>query len=156
MTEFEDKQNCVYINYENIFEYGEDDMSYLFVDKAEVLPGIEAHGIKLASTQDWYFKIHFPGNPMMPGVFIMESIMTTGSLILYTMPEKKGEMILFNGCKDVRIYRSVRPGDILDTYVKLESYKRGIASFSGEASVEGRLVCKMHFTMTVPSELPQI
>lgn len=154
--EISDRQESICINYENILDHAGVDMLYLFVDKAEVVPGREARGVKLASTQDWYFKLHFPGDPMMPGLFIMESIMITGSFILSALPDRKGKRILFNGCKDARIYRSVRPGDILESHVVLDSCKRGVAFFHGEAYVGKELVCRMGFTLTIPAEVPRM
>ena len=143
----------VFLNYENIFEYTRNVMEYLMVDKVEVIPGESAEGEKLASTQDWYFKIHFPGNPVMPGVFIMEAIMQTGGFIINTMEGKKELPLLFDNCKSVKISRSVRPGDILKTHVKLLSYRRGIAKFEGEATANNAVICKMEFSLIAPSEM---
>lgn len=142
----------VIINYNNIFQYTKNTLEYLFVDKAEVIPGKEAWGIKLASHQDWYYKMHFPGNPIMPGVFVMEAIMTTGSFVIYTMPEKKEVQLLFNSAKDVKMFRSVRPGDVINTHAVLERYRHGVANFRGKAMCENELVCQMSFTLIVPEE----
>lgn len=148
--------NMIVLDYENMLEYIKDDMEYLFVDRVEVIPGKSAEGIKLASSQDWYFKIHFPGNPMMPGVFIMESIMQTGGYIINTMPGKKDFALVFRGCKSLDFYKDVRPGDILRTHATLESYKRGVAKFFGEAFVDDVKVCSMKFTLVVLEEIPKI
>lgn len=148
-------EDKITINYQNIFEYSKDTMEYMFVDKAEVIPGVEAWGEKLASHQDWYFKIHFPGNPVMPGVFVMESIMTTGSFIIYTMEGKKDIILYFNESKNMKMYRSIRPGDIMKIHVVLEQYRYGVAKFHGEAFCEEELVCKMSFTLIAPEEFPK-
>jgi len=145
----------VSFNYANLFDYVKDPIEYLFIDKAEVIPGKEAWGQKLASMQDWYFKMHFPGNPIMPGVFVMESIMTTGSLIIYTMSGKKNIQLLFNSCEGMKMYHSVRPGDILKNHVVLERYRSGFAKFHGEAFVEDELACKMDFVLIAPEEFPK-
>ena len=144
------------INYENILEYVRIPMEYLFIDKVEVVPGQHASGIKLASTLDWYFKMHFPGNPVMPGIFIMEAISQTGACIISTMPDKRDILLLFNGCKNVRFYRSVRPGDVLKTEVKLKTYRCGMAVFESAAYVEAKKICNMDFSLTAPSELANI
>lgn len=145
----------ILVNYENMFDYVKNEVEYLFVDKAEVIPGKEAWGTKLASSQDWYFKIHFPGDPNMPGVFVMESIMTTGSLIVYTLPGKKDIKLLFNGCSEMKLFKSVRPGDVLKTHVVLERYRRGLAQFWGEAFCDDNLVCQMKFILIAPEEFPK-
>ena len=145
----------VLIDYENIFEYSKNTIDYMFVDKAQVVVGKEAWGQKLASMQDWYFKMHFPGNPIMPGVLIMEAIMTTGSFIIYTMDGKKDIQLLFNGCDSMKVYKGVRPGDILNTHAILEMYNRGVAKFYGEAFTDGDMVCKMNFVLIAPEEFPK-
>ena len=149
------KEEKISLDYRTLYDYVKVTVEYTFIDTAEVVPGREAWGQKLASTQDWYFKIHFPGNPIMPGVFIMESIMTTGSLIVYTMEGKKNIQLLFNGCESVKLYNSVRPGDILRTHVVLERYRSGFAKFDGEAFVDDKLVCKMKFILIAPEEFPK-
>lgn len=149
-------EDKIALNYENILKYTRNSIEYLFVDKAEVIPGKMAEGVKLLSSQDWFFKVHFPGNPIMPGVLIMESIMTTGACILTTLPEKQDLSLLFNGCDHMRLYQSVRPGDILKTRVELISYKYGIAKFEGMAFVENVKVCSMNFTLVAPDEVIHI
>lgn len=148
-------ENKIHINYENIFEYSKDTIEYMFVDKAEVIPGQEAWGTKLSSHQDWYYKIHFPGDPIMPGVLVMEAIMTTGSFIIYTMEGKKELRLLFNESKNMKMYKSVRPGDVLNTHAVLNSYRLGVGKFTGEAFCEDGLVCKMEFTLIAPEEFPR-
>lgn len=143
------------VNYENMFDYVKNTVEYLFIDKAEVIPGKEARGVKLASSQDWYFKLHFPGNPIMPGVFVMEAIMTTGSLIVYSMPEKKNIQLLFNGCEEAKFFGSIRPGDTMETHVVLDRYRYGVARFSGEAFRDGTRICQMRFTLIAPEEFPR-
>ena len=146
----------IVLDYRNILEYAEYTTEYLFVDRVEVQSGKSAAGVKHASFQDWYFKIHFPDNPVMPGVFVMEAIMQTGLFVISTMPEKMHVLFVFRECDKVKFRKSVRPGDVLHTNVVLESYKRGVAKFYGEAFVDGEWTCSMNFTMVAPEELPNI
>ena len=143
----------VLLDWKGISEHIRDTIEYTFIDKAEVLPGIECRAIKLASTQDWYFKIHFEDNPIMPGVFVMEMIQQTGGLIINTMPGNKDAKLLFNGCESMRLYRGVRPGDIVQSEVRMISFRHGVAKFEGRADVDGQLVCKMGFTLVVEGEI---
>lgn len=144
------------LDYKNMQEYFRQTKEFIFLDKVEIIPGKSAEGVKLASSQDWYFQYHFPGNPMMPGVFQMEALMQTGGLIINAMEGKKELSLLFGECKSVKIRKSARPGDILKTNVILESYKRGIAWFRAEAYIEGKVSCTMQFSLVAPSEVRQI
>lgn len=144
------------LNYENMQAYFRQTTDFIFLDKVEIMPGKSAEGIKLASAQDWYFRMHFPGNPVMPGVFQMEALMQTGGLIINAMEGKKELPLMFGECKSVRIRKSVRPGDILKTHVALQSYRRGVAWFQAEAETEGEVSCTMQFSLVAPSEMQQI
>lgn len=144
------------LNYENMPEYFRQTADFIFLDKAEIVPGISAEGMKLASAQDWYFGMHFPGNPVMPGVFQMEALMQTGGLIINAMEGKKELTLMFGECKSVRIRKSVRPGDVLKTNVVLQSYRRGVAWFQAEAETNGEVSCTMQFSLVAPSEMHQV
>lgn len=132
-----------------------DPEEYRFVDIVQV-DDKEAWGRKFVSGQDWYFKMHFPGNPVMPGVFIMEAIMQTG-VVIVTQDEKVTDpLMMFNGCDDMRIYGEVRPGCVLETHVTLQSYRLGVAKYFGEAFVDEKRVCVMKFTLVSPKDLSTI
>ena len=140
------------LDYRNIFEYTQDPMEYLFLEKAEIEPGERGRATKNLSMQDWYFKIHFPGDPIMPGVLIMESIMEVGTLIISTLPGKAKTPILFRGCNNVKIVGEARPGDMMVLEAHVKSYKRGVAIFSGTASIGDRKILSMEFTLIVKAE----
>lgn len=147
------------LDWSNMDQYSAVPIGYRFVDRAEVIPGIEAWGKKAVSTLDWYFKIHFPGNPVMPGVFLMELMQQTGMLIVTTMPEAGTNILLFHACESMRMYGSARPGDLLSAHVVLESFRHGVAKFSGEVTAftsEERadtLVCRMRFSLVSQEEI---
>ncbi len=146
----------VFLDYSNMYEYFRQTPEFIFLDSVKVVPGIQADGEKLASGQDWYFKYHFPNNPVMPGVFQMEALMQTGGLIINTMEEKKELKLFFGECKSVRISGSVRPGDILKTHVELKSYRRGVAWFEGVGKVESNVTCCMQYSLIAPDEIAAI
>ena len=128
-------------------------MEYRFIDVVKVQEN-EAWGRKLASTQDWYFKIHFPEYPVMPGVFVMEAVMQTGVFIVTSRENIKEKLVMFHACKSMRMYGEVRPGDILNTHTILKSYRRGVANYFGEAFIkDDKRVCQMEFTLVLPGEL---
>lgn len=146
----------VLINYQNKAGFFRQTEDFIFLDEAVVVPGKVANGKKLVSSQDWYFKIHFPGDPVMPGVFQLEAVMQTGGLIINTIEGKKELKLMFGACKDVKIKRIVRPGDVLNTKAELTSYKRGVAWFQGSSYVNDEVSCIATFSLIVPSEVAMI
>ena len=87
-------------------------LDYNLIDKAEV-ENDKAIGHKAVSSMDWYFKYHFPGCLMMPGSFLMEMMKQTALLLVTELSRCK---MIFE-CKSFRIFRAVRPGDMLETVV---------------------------------------
>jgi len=76
---------------------------FLLVDEVvEVEPGKKIKGIKYVSGDEYYFKGHFPSNPIMPGVLIIETIAQVGAVSLLMMPENKGKLVLFAGIDKAR------------------------------------------------------
>lgn len=149
----------IIITWENMEQYSSVPMEYRFVDSAEVIPGKEAYGRKLVSSLDWYFKFHFPGNPVMPGVLVMETMQQTGLLIVTSLPEVEEKVMFFQGCRNMRMFNSIRPGDTLKTHVTLNDFKRGIANYHGDVWIkrpgeEKELkACSMDFMMLLKSQM---
>lgn len=116
---------------------------FLLVDEIEeVEPGLKIRGIKYVREDEYYFKGHFPSNPIMPGVLIIESIAQVGAVSLLMMPQNKGKLVLFAGIDKTRFKRIVRPGDKLVIEVEMEGFKRNIGKAIGTAKVDGELVCR--------------
>lgn len=153
--------NKVIINWENYEEYSSYPIEYRFIDSAEIIPGIEGWGSKLVSSQDWYFRVHFPGNPVMPGVLAMETLQQTGLLVITSLPGINEKTMILCNCKNMHMRNSIRPGDVLKTHVLLESFEREIASFYGEVWIirsneESKLLaCSMKFSLIFQSKIRQ-
>ena len=115
---------------------------FLLIDEIlEIEPGKRIKGVKHVSEEEYYFKGHFPGNPIMPGVLQVETIAQAGAVAVLILPENKGKLVLFAGIDKARFKRMVKPGDELIIEVEIESFRRNIGKGKGRATVDGELAC---------------
>ncbi|KNF09694.1 3-hydroxyacyl-[acyl-carrier-protein] dehydratase FabZ [Gottschalkia purinilytica] len=116
---------------------------FLLVDKVvEIEEGKRAVGIKNVAANEPFFQGHFPGNPIMPGVLIVEAMAQVGAVTLMTIEENREKLAVFTGIDGVRIKKQVRPGDTLRMEVELVKFKRGIGVAEAVAYVDGEIACK--------------
>ena len=123
---------------------------FLMIDEVEeFVPGEMAIAYKNVNENEWYFKGHFPGNPIMPGVLITESLAQTGAVAILSLEENKGKNALFGGIDKLRFKKMVVPGDKLKLEVKIIKKKGPIGIGEGIATVDGKLAAKGEFTFAV-------
>ena len=123
---------------------------FLMIDEVEeYVPGESAIAYKNVNEQEWYFKGHFPGNPIMPGVLIAESLAQTGAVAILSMDENKGKNALFGGIDKMKFKRKVVPGDRLKLEVKIIKQKSSIGIGEAIATVNGEIVAKGELTFAV-------
>ena len=123
---------------------------FLMIDKVEqYIPGESCTAYKEVREEEYYFKGHFPGNPIMPGVLIVESLAQTGAVAILSMEENKGKNALFGGIDKLRFKKQVVPGDVLKLEVKIIKRKGPIGIGEGIASVQGKIVAKGEFTFAL-------
>jgi len=93
---------------------------FLLVDRIlELEPGKRIVGLKNVTFNEEFFNGHFPGNPIMPGVLIVEHAAQVGGILLLTSTDNKGKLALFAGINEMKFRRKVVPGDQLITEVTL-------------------------------------
>lgn len=123
---------------------------FLMIDEVEeYVPGESAIAYKNVNEQEWYFKGHFPGNPIMPGVLIAESLAQTGAVAILSMDENKGKNALFAGIDKMKFKRKVVPGDRLKLEVKIIKRKGPIGVGEAIATVDEKIVAKGELTFAL-------
>ncbi len=123
---------------------------FLMIDEVEeYTPGEKAIAYKNVDINEWYFKGHFPGKPIMPGVLIAESLAQAGAIAILSMEDNKGKNALFAGIDKMKFKKMVVPGDRLKLEVNIIKRKGPIGVGEGIATVNGNLVAKGEFTFAV-------
>ena len=123
---------------------------FLMVDEVEkYIPGEMAIAYKNVNVDEWYFKGHFPGNPIMPGVLITESLAQTGAVAILSMEENKGKNALFAGIDKMKFKKMVVPGDRLKLEVRIIKRKGPIGVGEAIATVNEKLVAKGELTFAI-------
>ena len=123
---------------------------FLMIDEVEeYVPGERATAYKFVNKDEYYFKGHFPGNPIMPGVLIVESLAQTGAVAILSMEENKGKNALFGGIDKLRFKKMVVPGDTLKLEVKIIKRKGPIGIGEAIATVNGKVAVKGELTFAV-------
>jgi 3-hydroxyacyl-[acyl-carrier-protein] dehydratase len=109
---------------------------FLLVDRVlELEPGKRAVGLKNVTVNEAFFTGHFPDNPIMPGVLILEAMAQVGGILLLATTGNEGKLAFFAGIDKVRFRHPVVPGDQLVTEVKITKQKGDI----GRVAVVGRV-----------------
>ena len=95
---------------------------------------------------------HFPENPIMPGVLMVEALAQAGAVAVLSQEENRGKLALFAGIDDVRFKRIVRPGDELTLECRLESVRGPIGKGKVRATVDGDLAVRGTLTFAVSED----
>ena len=123
---------------------------FLMIDKVEeYTPGESCIAYKNVCINEWYFKGHFPSQPIMPGVLITEALAQTGAVAILSLEENKGKNALFGGIDKLRFKKQVVPGDVLKLEVKIIKRKGPIGVGEAIATVDGQIAAKGELTFAL-------
>lgn len=104
-------------------------------------PGRSAKGRYTLPVDAPFLQGHFPGQPIMPGVLIIEALAQTGALAVLSEPQNRGKLALFAGIERAKFRRPVRPGDVIDLEMTLTRSRGPLGEGEATATVDGVLVC---------------
>lgn len=123
---------------------------FLMIDTVEELEvGVSAKAKKCVSFNEPYFAGHFPGNPVMPGVLILEALAQTGAVSVLMKEEFKGKTAYFAGMEKVRFKRKVVPGDVLMLEVNIINQKGSIGKAAATATVDGQVAASAELIFSI-------
>ena len=127
---------------------------YLLIDYAtKVVPGKSVEGYKILKKNEWFFKVHWPGDPNMPGMLQVEAMVQMSSLIIFTLPNISGKTLYLADSNNIKFFKKIVPGDKLKIVSKLISNSRGLYKFESEGYVKKKIACKANFTLILPGSV---
>jgi UDP-3-O-[3-hydroxymyristoyl] N-acetylglucosamine deacetylase/3-hydroxyacyl-[acyl-carrier-protein] dehydratase len=116
---------------------------FLFVDRIIYLEkGKHATGVKNVTINDYFFKGHFPGRPVMPGVLIVEAMAQVGGIMMLSPEENRGKLAFFLSADNIKFRKTVVPGDQLILDVVVGKIKSKTGQVHAKALVEGKVVAE--------------
>src|SRR5699024_1602776 len=131
------------LNVQEIMEIIPNRYPIMMVDKViELEPGKKVVAIKNVTYNEHFFPGHFPGEPVMPGVLILEALAQTGSIPLLKTPEFEGKTGYLGGIDKVKFRQKVVPGDVLRMEMEIIKQKKNIGVGKATAWVEDKKVCE--------------
>ena len=141
------------LNSTELLDYQPNRYPFLMIDYVTmVVPGKFAKGYKNFSNNEWFFPIHFPGHPNVPGALQLEAMAQMLTVAITTLPGNKGQAAHAISHK-VKYKREIVPGGKLEIETKVLSWNRGICKGKGKGIVSGELACEAEMTLTIPDIL---
>ena len=142
------------LNKEQILEYQQNRPPYLMIDFAEeVIPGKSAKGYKDFKDDEWFFKVHWPSDPNVPGMLQIEALIQMSALSILSLPGNKGKVMYLTSANNMKFIKKIIPNSRLYIETKIKSFKRGLAICEGIGLIQKEIVCKAEFNLILPDEI---
>ena len=116
-------------------------------------PGQYAVGYKCVTYREDFFAGHFPQEPVMPGVLVVEALAQTGAVAILSLKENRGKTVYFGGIQKCRFRKKVVPGDRLRLETKIVKTKGPVGVGEAAAYVDGELAVSAELTFMVGQEI---
>jgi len=131
-----------------ILEYQKNRDEFLMFDEVtEVVPGRSASGFKKLDEDLWFFKLHWPGDPNMPGMLQIEALIQLCAMAIFTLPDNKGKTMYLLNVNKAKFFKKVVPNINLEIFTTVKSFKRGIAVCEGFGYQNKIKACSAEFNM---------
>ena len=123
---------------------------FMLLDAVEEMePGKRVRARKCVSYNEPFFAGHFPKEPVMPGVLIVEAMAQAGAVAVLSLPQMKGKTAYFAGIQSAKFKRKVLPGDVLELDVEIVKMKGPIGIGKGSAYVDGKLAASAEIMFAI-------
>ena len=123
---------------------------FMLIDTIEEMePGVRALAKKCVSYNEPFFQGHFPGEPVMPGVLIVEALAQTGAVAILSLPENKGKTAYFAAINSAKFKKKVIPGDVLMLETEIIKVKGPMGIGKATATVDGKVAVQAEHTFAI-------
>lgn len=123
---------------------------FMLIDTVEELtPGVRAVAKKCVSYNEPFFQGHFPAEPVMPGVLIVEALAQTGAVAILSLEENKGKTAYFAAIQSAKFKKKVAPGDVLVLETEIIKQKGSIGIGKATATVDGKIAVQAELTFAI-------
>ncbi|MGN0389039.1 MAG: 3-hydroxyacyl-ACP dehydratase FabZ [Suilimivivens sp.] len=123
---------------------------FMLIDTIEEMePGVRAVAKKCVSYNEPFFQGHFPGEPVMPGVLIIEALAQTGAVAILSLPENKGKTAYFAAINSAKFKKKVIPGDVLMLETEIIKVKGPMGIGKATATVDGKVAVQAELTFAI-------